>query len=410
MLANSGRRSFQTEAGFRSTMRTSHRLALSTLATIALAASAAAPAMARVPFGFAGVVVDGPMIAPDYGPTAEMDTMVSSGVESVRLVFHWSDVQPYRRMQDVPADARARFRDVAGVPTDFTRLDPLVAEAARRGLRTLPVVTTTPGWAAAQPGVFASPPANVADYARFTGALAGRYGPRGSLWSENPALPRRPVRTWQLWNEPNLRASWSDPNWVRPYIRLLRAGRAAIRAVDPGARTVLAGFANLSWRSLAAVYRVPGARALFDEVAIHPYTRQVAGLGTILRNVRQVMRRNGDARKPVSVTEFGWPSAKGKVVGFGIETTERGQAVRVRKALRLLASLRRPLRIAAVYWYTWAGREHGSNSIFPFSALRRVEPSGATVSKPALRSFRTTALALERCRAKSAVATRCAKR
>lgn len=387
-----------------------NRLTLAVLAAVAFGAAAAVPAAARVPFGFVGVVADGPVAEPERAPAPELGVMVASGVESVRLVFHWSDVQPYRRMQDVPVDARARFTEVAGVPTDFTRLDPLVAEAASRGLRVLPVVTTAPGWAAAQPGVFASPPANVADYARFAGTLAARYGPRGSLWAENPTLPRRPIRTWQLWNEPNLRASWSDPNWVRPYVRLLRAGRAAIRAVDPGARTMLAGFANLSWRSLAAVYRVPGARALFDEVAIHPYTREVAGLGTILGNARRVMRRNGDARKPLAVTEFGWPSAKGKVVGFGIETTERGQAVRVRKSLRLLARLRQPLRIAAVYWYTWAGREQGSNSIFPFSSLRRVEPDGTTVPKPALRSFRTTALALERCRAKSSVATRCARR
>jgi len=155
---------------------------------------------------------------------------------------------------------------------------------------------------------------------------------------------------------------------------------------------------------------VPGARRLFDEVAIHPYTRQVAGLRTILRLARGVMRRNGDPSKPIAVTEFGWPSAKGKAVGFGIETTERGQAHRVRRALLLLARNRRPLGLASVYWYTWTAREQGSESIFPYSALRRREPDGAVTPKPALRAFRTTALKLESCRVKAAVATRCARR
>ena len=50
-----------------------------------------------------------------------------------------------------------------------------------------------------------------------------------------------------------------------------------------------------------------------------------------------------------------------------------------------------------------------ASSIFPYSALRRREPTGAIVDKPALRAFRTTALRLERCRAKASVATRCAR-
>ena len=385
-------------------------LLLAVAATLAVAVTADAKQQPRVPFGFVGVVADGPIAEPGTDPSIELRTMVASGVESVRLVFHWADAQPYRRLEDVPAADRTRFRDTAGAPTDFSRFDTLVAGAARRGLRVLPVVTTAPGWAAKPPGGFAAPPSDPADYARFARALVDRYGPRGSLWAERPGLPRRPIRRWQIWNEPNLRSSWSEADWVRPYLALLRAARSEIRAADPGARTVLAGFANLSWRSLAAVYRVPGARKLFDEVAIHPYTREVSGLRTILGLARAVMRRNGDARKPIAVTEFGWPSAKGKAVGFGIETTERGQAVRVRRALLLLARIRRPLGIASVYWYTWTAREQGSGSIFPYSALRRREPSGAVTSKPALRAFRDTALRLESCRAKAPVATRCARR
>jgi hypothetical protein len=391
-------------------MRTSLLLALAALVAGIALASAAAAAQARVPFGFAGVMIDGPMNAPGYDPAPEMDAMVASGVESVRFAFHWVDGQPVRRLDQVPEAQRSQFVDVGGVPTTFTRFDPMVAGAAARGLTLLPNVTTAPGWAAKRPGVFGSPPKGTASYARFVGALAERYGPGGSFWAENPALPRRPIRTWQLWNEPNLRYSWTEPNWAGPYVKLLRAGRAAIKRVDPGARIMLAGLPNSSWIDIEKVYRVRGARKLFDVVAIHPYTKPPEGVITILERVRKVMGRYGDRRKPIAVTEFGWPSSKGKVKGIGVSTDRRGQAARLGKALPLLARHRKRLRLTGVYYYTWVANDRPNNSIFNFAGLRHHLPSGEIVPKPALGTFRRVALRLEGCRVKSAVATRCAQR
>jgi len=346
-----------------------------------------------VPFGFVGVMADGPIAATAVDPATETAAMVTSGVEGMRVVFHWADAQPSR-----------------GAAPTFDRFDPLVRNAAVRGITVLPVLTTAPAWAAKYPGDFASPPAGTADYAEFVRAAVQRYGPEGSFWAENTAVPRRPIRAWQIWNEPNLRSSWSDRAWTRPYVALLRAARRAAKGADPNARIVLAGLANFSWRSLAAIYRVDGSRRLFDRVAIHPYTAEVAGIGTILRRARRAMNRNGDRRKRLLVTEFGWPSARGKAVGFGIETTERGQARKATDALRLLARERRSLRLEAVYWHDWINTDRGSDSIWPYSGLRRYETDGSVTSKPALRSFRRTALRLEGCRRKAAVATRCARR
>lgn len=378
------------------------------VAAVALASSASA----RVPFGFPGTMIDGPMNAPGYGPGAEMDMMVASGVESVRFAFHWIDAQPYRSFADVPSPQRAAFRDVGGVPTTFSRYDPMVAGAARRGLQLLPVVTTTPYWAAKYPGTFGSPPVGTRTYARFTRALAERYGPRGDFWRENRDVPYRPIRTWQLWNEPNLRYSWTDRRWAGPYVRLLRAGRAAIRRVDRRARFVLAGLPAFSWRDLAAIYRQRGARRLFDEVAIHPYTRPPRGLVEIAERVRAVMRRNGDARKPLRITEWGWPSSKGKAIvhGIGLGTTERGQARRLRQALLLLARHRKRLRIRSVYYYTWVTNDRPNTSVFFYAGIRRRDPTGRIVPKPAFHAFRTTALRLRGCARKATVATRCARR
>ena len=363
------------------------------LLVLAVLAIAAPSASARVPFGFVGVMADGPIAAPGYDPGTEMETMVASGVESVRLVFHWTDAQPS-----------------SSEPPSFERYDSLVGNAAARGIRVLPVVTTAPAWAAKHPGEFSSPPAGTEAYATFMGALVARYGPNGTFWTENPQVTRRPIRIWQIWNEPNLRTSWSDRDWAGPYVELLGAARRSVKAADPGARIVLAGLANRSWRDLAAIYRVPGARRLFDQVAIHPYTREVTGLRTILRLARRTLERHGDRRKALVVTEFGWPSAKGRANGFGIETTERGQARRVAAALDLLARERRGLRLSAVYWHNWVSTHRGSGSIWPYSGLRRFERDGRVTPKPALSSFRRTALRLEACRRKSSVATRCASR
>jgi len=49
-----------------------------------------------VPQGFVGVDVDGPMFGPDtpINFSNQLKTMVSSGVQSVRVAFRWAAAQP----------------------------------------------------------------------------------------------------------------------------------------------------------------------------------------------------------------------------------------------------------------------------------------------------------------------------
>ena len=106
------------------------------------------------------------------------------------------------------------------------------------------------------------------------------------------------------------------------------------------------------------------------------------------------------------ITELSWPAAKGKTKNtVGFETTDRGQAARLRKGLRLLARARKRLRIERVYWYTWLSQESGPNS-FAYSGLRRMRGS-RTVSVPALASFQAAARRLEGCAKAFADASRC---
>lgn len=369
----------------------------------------AAAARQRVPFGFVGTNADGPLFERNVNLEREADTMVTSGMESVRVVVDWQTAQPYASWDDVPADQRSRFRDEGGVPTDYAEIDRIVGVAAERGLRVLPVVLIAPRWSARQPGAFASPPRDPAPYARFVGTLARRYGRGGSYWTEHRELRAQPIRDWQLWNEPSLRDFWDADNWVRDYVALLRATRSHLRRADPRARIILAGLPNKSWADLGRIYRA-GGRRYFDAVALHPFTLKVDGVLTIVRKGRRVMARHGDRRKPLLVTELSWPSAKGKTSRtFGIEVTERQQAARLRKAVPMLAAERRRLRLESVYWYTWLSADTDDDYPFDYAGASRMR-NGRVVRKPAFRALRATALDLRGCVAKPAGARSCKRR
>lgn len=336
-----------------------------------------APAHARdVPHEWLGVQADGPLTEPGGAFDSEYDGMAAAGVETVRVAFDWS------RAQATP-DA-----------TDLSASDAVVAAAARRRLRVLPVVHRTPGWAAARPGDGpASAPAGSEAYTRFLTALVGRYGPRGTLWAEHPELPRMAIRDWQVWNEPNLTRYWTSQPFAKPYVKLLRASRKALRAADPGSRTILAGLPNESWTALRAIYHA-GGRGSFDVVALHPYTGRPRNVIRLIQFARREMRRYRDARRPVWLTELSWPASKGKTAGApGFVTDEKGQASRLRLALSLLARDRRKYRIERVVWYTWLSRE-GSQNAFDWSGLRRLR-DGQVVSAPSLGVFRAAARRLE---------------
>jgi hypothetical protein len=121
---------------------------------------------------------------------------------------------------------------------------------------------------------------------------------------------------------------------------------------------------------------------------------------------RREIRRARDRPLPVWVTELSWPAAKGRTRNTaGFETTERGQAARLRAGVRLLAAARRRLRIERVFWYTWLSVPQGPNS-FDYSGLRRLAGDRVT-SAAALAEFRRAARRLEGCAKVSGDATRC---
>jgi hypothetical protein len=355
-------------------------LLAATAASLMVCAIPAGAAPRQVPHGFHGVTWDRDVSeAGAVVQRAHARMMARSGVESMRTVFNWAMAQP-----------------TGPQTTDFSRTDEVVAHAARRRIDLLPIVMYTPPWAQLTPGV--SPPARPSDYAAYLGQLVDRYGRGGTFWRERPKLPRRPVRNWQIWNEPNLEWQWSAPNWVEGYVDLLRHAYPAVKQRDRRARVVLAGLVIASWEELERVYG-GGGGPYFDVAATHMYSSTPDWSLEIVRRSRQVMDAAGDRQKPIWATEVSWPAAKdrlGEDVGF-IEVDDRGMARNLTRFYGAAARERKRLRLERVFWYTWASGYEPGRDRFEYSGLVTYTEDGRTQRRPALRAFARSARRLQGC-------------
>jgi hypothetical protein len=381
--------------------------------TVLLAAAIAGPAPAakrKVPFGFFGTMLTHWQSGhiPDTVLDAQMAMMARSGVESVRVVFHWNSAEPAQGVYN------------------FGTTDQVVAAAARHGLDVLPAVLYTPRWASsnqssAHPELYA--PTDPQLYANFMRVLIGRYGPRGSFWAISNT-PRAPIRNWQIWNEPAADFFWATRPWQPSYVRLLRRAYKAVHAADRGATVLLGSLAGVTsgspWEQLRQLYRA-GAKGFFDAVSVHFFSAAPSLRLTttqtldIAKLVRRQMRRARDTFKKIWFTELTWTAAKGKIPKrdqLGFETTPRGQAARLSTVFSRLARDRKRLGIGRVYWYNWASEyvptlmPGGPGALtFQYSGLNKV--NGVTYTPlPLLRTYARTVARYEGCR-KSSDARRC---
>jgi hypothetical protein len=372
----------------------------------AAAKSVAAPA--AVPQGFVGVDADGPLFASgdQINLGRQFSSMVASGVQSVRVAFNWANAQPYQSWSQVPAGQQAQFIDVAGQPIDFQDTDTVVGDAARARISVLPTVLYAPSWdSGPNPGGFNIPLRN-GPYAAYLTALIGRYGPQGSFWRQNPGIPRIPVRAWQIWNEPNIATYWPQP-FASSYVALLRAAHAAVKRADPGAQVVLGALTNFAWDSIGSIYKLSGARSLFDIVAVNGFTKLPSDVILYMRFMRNALDHFKDASKPLLATEVSWPSAQGLVSpGYDFDTTAAGQARNIAQLLPLIGEDRKSLGLAGFYYYDWMSDQSQPTNPFDYAGLLSFN-DGRVAGKPALTAFRTAALALEQCKRKGPVATSC---
>ncbi len=274
---------------------------------------------------------------------SDFERMGRGDVGTYRVLLSWPVVQPTR-------DA----------PYDWSLPDFEIASAVANGMEPFPFVYGSPGFAAASTE---TPPLGSAggrtEWQRFLAAAVRRYGPGGEFWDLHPELPRTPVGTWQVGNEPNSEFFWRPKPSARKYAKLVRLSSTAIRGVDRGAEIVLGGmfgFPN-GRRSIDAreflkdLYRVSGIRAHFDGVAVHPYGGTLRLMNYQIARARRIMDRNGDEDESLWITELGW--ATDGPQKWPLVTTNRGQAKLLRKSFDLLLERRGHFGIKRVIWFVW---------------------------------------------------------
>lgn len=327
--------------------RASGLLLLAALAALAVAAPApAAP--------FHGVVAQGELEPADF------QRMGNGGAGTLRQRVSWARIQP-----------------VAGGPYSFEWLDGVVGQAAQNGVRVLPSLETP------RPGGSQNPPTGKrarAQFASFAAALADRYGRGGDFWLGHPSP--LPIVSWQILNEQNGPAYWNARPNPRAYGRIVKAVSRRIRAEDSRAEIVLGGMFGTpsgrgaidAWNYLKRLYRVPGIKAAFKTVAIHPYSPNLRGISYQAKKVRNVMKTRDRGAK-LRVTEFGWGSARR---GHPQNVGRKGQARMLRKSIRLFERKRRAWKVVGVNWFAWQDGPAGCgfcSSAGLFTRDRTAKPS-----------------------------------
>ena len=259
----------------------------------------------------------------DADQDADYAGVAASGAKWTTLDVDWNHIQ-----SDGPTSWRWN------VATDRA-----VRSASAHRLQIIGIASYSPAWARradCPSGELHCFPANAADYGRFMGAAAARYGSRSA-----DARLRGTIEVWSLWNEPNHRPYSMPKPDPDKYAAMVKSAYAAIKAADPEAVVLTGGTApapdardgsdyeQTTW--LRMLYdRVAGGS--FDGVANHPYAYPFSPLVDKEWNayrqteyLHDIMVANGDGAKKVWGTEMGAPTGTGAK-----DLTEAGQAQHVR--------------------------------------------------------------------------------
>ncbi|HEY7150428.1 MAG TPA: glycosyl hydrolase [Solirubrobacterales bacterium] len=316
-------------------MRRARTLALVAI-LVAFATQGAAPALAKG--GFYGV-----HDASRSLPYRDVKRMDQGGVGTVRRLVYWAGVEP----------RRGHF--------NWAGFDRAVGKLASKGIAMLPVIYGSPRYIARTPNV---PPTHGPKkrkiWRKFLAQAVKRYGTGGVYWTapglyhrQHPGKPALPIRDWQIWNEPNLKKFFAPHPSVPQYAALVRNAHRAIASTDRRANVVLAGMSGRGHPSdkkyLNRFYAAHRIQASFEAVAINPYAPKVSQVGRKIRRIRGVMKRHGDKRTPVWITELGWGSHRPD--RFGLNKGTKGQKRMLQKSFRLIRHHRRAWHVKRLIWF-----------------------------------------------------------
>jgi hypothetical protein len=233
--------------------------------------------------------------------------------------FHW--LRQEFPWQDIEVHGKGDFEDRRTQPAKsaWEKYDQIVALAEKYGMELIVRVSTPPAWsrgAGDAVGTFA-PPDNYADFGDFVYTLVSRYRGR--------------IRYYQIWNEPNIYPEWGNyPISPEDYTRLLKVGATHARAADPNVVIICGALASTialqpaapppqnALNDLLFLQRMydAGAAPYFDIMAMQAYGLWSGPTDRRLHPrlinfgrpqfVRDLMVANGDAAKPIWISEMAW--------------------------------------------------------------------------------------------------------
>jgi hypothetical protein len=252
--------------------------------------------------------------------------MASIGLRWIRFDADWSWIQ-------------------AAGPSSFewSATDQGVTAAESAGMNVDLIIDDSPAWAnSSDSGGSFTQPTSAAAFATFAGEVAAHYGPMG-------------VRTYEIWNEPNIQEFWQPAPNPGFYGAMLKDSYASIKAVQPDS-TVISGGLGPSETSggdyspinfLTDLY-VDGVKGSFDALGFHPYSFPLLAndpasnwgqMDLTSPSLRSVMTANGDGGKRIWITEVGAPSAGPDGVGTAAQAEEITQVVQAAKTTPWIGGL-----------------------------------------------------------------------
>ncbi|HXF00464.1 MAG TPA: glycosyl hydrolase [Solirubrobacterales bacterium] len=321
------------------------------IAALSLCLFAAPAAGARVRTEFFG-------IAAGQLDVQDRQGMAAARVQTARFMLKWRDIEK------------------SPGSYDWSDRDWFIGGLASQGIRSVPFVWGSPKWVGN--GAPGTPPlataAEIQSWRNFLKAAASRYGPGGTYWAPGgkydqdygtSATPL-PVKSWQVWNEPNLKKYFSPGSTIQQvtqkYARLLTISHDTITATNPGATIVLAGMPSFgdvtAWKFLNYLYNVTGVQGDFDVAALHPYGCDLERTEDAITRFRTAMKSHGDGPTPLWLTEFAWGS--GPPDQFCKNKGETGQRSLLVSSFRMILKNRKPWNVQRVFWFLWRDPRPGS--------------------------------------------------
>jgi len=241
--------------------------------------------------------------------------------------FHW--LRQEFPWEDIEIHGKGDFEDRRHEParSAWEKYDQIVDLADQYGLEIIARLSNPPAWSRAEgdaAGTLA-PPDDLDDYGDYVEAVVRRYQGR--------------IGTYQIWNEPNIYPEWGEqPVSPEEYTELLKVGYRRVKQVCPDcvvlsgalAQTIPLGPRDLNdFIFLQRMYDA-GAADYFDVLAMQGYGLWSGPTDRRMRPrvlnfsrplyLREIMVLNGDAEKPIWITEMNWnappPDLPDKPYGF----------------------------------------------------------------------------------------------